>query len=790
MFLRASYRYCYRYGLMPFLTAILTVQTNLTFAQDTVQLKASLGLGEHLPVSVRKQTPIFIFGETLTSRPDLEVVIDGHAELRNNETMIKANRIDFNQTTDIAKVTGGVLINQGGNRFWGTDLELGVTDFAGFFSQPSYQFYKSGGQGSAERMEFLSERSAIAKFASYSTCQRPEPLDGKPWKPDWIFTADKLEFDMEQDVATASGAVLRFKDVPIVALPDISFPMSSARKSGVLAPSITSDNISGLIVTQPIYWNIAPNRDATFSPTLITNRGFDMGGEFRYLEANSSGTLRADYLPNDKLYGSNRWGYSLDQRHLLKAPLSGASDALVSLKLNRVSDDSYWRDFPNSNPSLTQRLLNNELNATSSLGGWATQFRVQRWQTLQDSTSPITPPFDRTQLITKRGFDLPSGLRLQLDGDITTFKSNTALTSQTDGLRIFGNAQVSRPWLFPSGYVTPKVMLNASGYRLDTPLSGFNDSTLQRYTPTFSVDSGLFFERDTNLFGNAYSQTLEPRIFYVRTPYHDQSYLPNYDSGAKDFSQATIYSENPFVGNDRIADMNRLTMGLTSKFLNPSTGAQALSLGVAQRFSFADQLVTLPGATPTTGRLSDMLVSASVNIKPTWTVDSAVQFGATSGAAERTTIATRYNPSNYRSFNAAYRMQQGASEQVDLSWQWPLGDFFHRSDENEGSASVGRGLGPNRWYSVARLNYSLFDSRLVNAIAGFEYDADCWVGRIVLEKTQLNVSTANQRIMFQIEFTGFARAGTSPLASLRSNIPRYQNLREQISAPSRFSQYD
>jgi LPS-assembly protein len=785
MLLWANYRYCYRYGLMP-----IFMVTSLAFAQDAAVLKTSPMLGEHLPQEARKQTPIFIFGDSITSRTDLDTVIDGHAELRKNETVIKAKRIDFNQVTDVAKVTGEVVINQGGNRFWGTDLELGVTDFSGFFGQPSYQFYKSGGQGSAERMEFVSERSAIAKFASYSTCQRPESLNGQPWRPDWIFTADKLVFDMEQDVATASGATLRFKDVPILTLPDISFPMSSARKSGVLAPSITSDNISGLIVTQPVYWNIAPNRDATLFPTLIANRGFDMGGEFRYLEPNATGTLRADYLPYDKLYGQSRWGFALDQRNVLGLGLANASDPLVSLKLNRVSDDSYWRDFPTNNASLTQRLLNNELGATSTIDGWATQYRIQRWQTLQDATSPITPPFDRTQLATKRRFDLPNGLWMQLDGDITTFKSDMALTSQPNGLRVFGNAQVARSWAFPSGYITPKVQLNASAYRLDSPLAGFSDPTLQRYTPTVSLDSGLFFERDTHLWGNAYTQTLEPRIFYVRTPYHDQSYLPNYDGGAKDFSLATIYSENPFVGNDRIADMNRLTMGVTSKFISPVTGAQALSVGAAQRFSFADQRVTLPGATAAVGRLSDMLVNASINIRPTWTVDSTVQFGAISGAAERTTIATRYNPSNYRSLNVAYRMQQGVSEQLDVSWQWPLGDFLSRPDEYDASASAGRGLGANRWYSVARLNYSLFDSRLVNAIAGFEYDADCWIGRIVLEKTQLDATTANQRIMFQIEFTGFARVGISPLASLRSNIPRYQNLREQITSPSRFSQYD
>jgi LPS-assembly protein len=318
---------------------------------------------------------------------------------------------------------------------------------------------------------------------------------------------------------------------------------------------------------------------------------------------------------------------------------------------------------------------------------------------------------------------------------------------------------------------------------------GFNDGTLQRYTPTLSLDSGLFYERDANFFSRAFTQTLEPRLFYVRTPYHDQSNLPNYDGGAKDFSLTTIYSENPFVGNDRIADMNRLTLGVTSRFIDPATGAQALSLGVAQRLSFSDQRVTVPGAAAA-GRVSDMLINANVNIVPAWTVDSTVQFSTASGNAERTTLSTRYSPSNYRSIGAAYRRQQGVSEQLDVNWQWPLADLWSRKDDYEGRESAGHGLGPNRWYSVARFNYSMTDKRLVNMIAGFEYDADCWIGRVVLEKTQLDVNTTNQRIMFQIEFTGFARVGTSPLASLRSNIPRYQNLREQTSSPSRFSQYD
>ena len=785
MLLRASHRYRNRHFLLPLMAAMLILHGEGAFAQ----FKTTPELRDNMPLSVRKQTPSFIFGDSVTSRPDLDVVIDGHAEIRRTDTVIRAKRIEYNQVSDVAKLSGDVFVNQGGNRYWGPDLEIGVTDFTGFFSQPNYQFYKTGGQGSAQRIDFVSQRAAIAKFANYTTCKRPDATGDKPWKPDWILNADQIDFDIEEDVATASGTTLRFKDVPILALPKFSFPMSGARKSGLLAPTFASDNQSGFIVIQPIYWNIAPNRDATFFPTSIEKRGMNFGGEFRYLEANSLGTYRADYLPNDKLVGDKRWAYTVDQRNLFKKPIATSSDVTMTLRLSRVSDNDYWRDMPNATSSLTQRLLNNELNTSATIDGWASLARFQRWQTLQSATSPITPPFDRNQLLTRRSFNQPNGLQYQLEADVTEFRSRPDLTLQPNGTRAYALGQVSRPWIQPWGYVTPKAQFHATTYYTDNAAPGV-DTSNQRTLPIFSLDSGLFFDRQATFFGRDFNQTLEPRAYYVRTPFRNQSGLPNYDSGAKDFNLSTIYSENSFVGNDRISDMSMLTLGVTSKFLNPSNGAQAFSAGIAQRFSYIDQQVTLPNTVAPTTRLSDYLLSTSARLIPTWTVDGLVQVGSNSGTAERTTLSTRYAPSNYRSVGAAYRMQRGVSEQIDVNWQWPLGDLFQRADDYTGANSAGRGLGPNRWYSVARLNYSAMDRRLVNAIAGFEYDADCWIGRVVLEKTQLDVSVANQRIMFQIEFTGFSRLGTSPVASLRSNIPRYQNLREQITTPSRFSQYD
>ncbi|RZI99107.1 MAG: LPS-assembly protein LptD, partial [Rubrivivax sp.] len=232
---------------------------------------------------------------------------------------------------------------------------------------------------------------------------------------------------------------------------------------------------------------------------------------------------------------------------------------------------------------------------------------------------------------------------------------------------------------------------------------------------------------------------------------------------------------------------NLLTLGVTTRLLDPATGGEAARLGIAQRLRFSDQDVTLPGAAPASERLSDVLLGGAVNWTPQWTVDSTVQFNPKTRRSERSTIGARYSPSDYRVVSAAYRLQRGYSEQMDVGWQWPLNDLWGDKGQDLGP---GRGQGGGRWYSVGRVNYSMRDKKIVDAIVGLEYDACCWIGRVVLERLQSGVSTASTRIMFQLEFVGFTRLGSNPLRTLKENIPRYQYLREEITSPSRFSNYD
>jgi LPS-assembly protein len=723
----------------------------------------------------QKQLPTIVTGERITGRPELETVIDGQAEITRGDTKINANRIEYYQPDDLAKARGNVRLERDGNIYEGSEAQIKVDSQEGYFLEPKYQLGKIKAQGQASRIDFLDAQRSVARDATYSTCRR-EPEGGA--KPDWVLRASQVRFDGETEVGEASDARLEFKGVPILGAPFLSFPTSDARKSGWLPPSFDLDNVSGLALVLPYYINLAPHRDATIYPGIMTRRGANIGAEFRYLESEYNGSARVDLMPGDRLRSRNRWGLATNHSGSFALPGLVNENASLSLQLNRVSDDDYWRDFPRATSALTQRLLPNDGTVSWARGPFSLSTRVLKWQTLQQTNAVIIPPYDRLPQINGRyTLIAQNGVDYSLELDTTRFQSDRSLTLQPNAQRSYALAQISRSFVTTGSFLTPKLQLHGSAYRFDRSLANGQRSA-SRILPTLSVDSGLIFERQANYFGRSLTQTLEPRAFYAFTPYRDQSQLPIYDSGANDFNFASVFSENAFNGQDRISDNNLLTLGLSSRLLDPNTGAENLRLSFAQRLRFRDQRVTLPGGAPDNARLSDMLFGANVNWTPQWSADATVQYNPKIRRSQRSTLGARYSPSDYRVISSTYRLNRDVSEQLDLGWQWPLNDLWGDRGQNLGK---GQGQGEGRWYSVGRLNYSMRDKKLVDTLVGFEYDAGCWLARVVFERLQTTSNSANKRILFQMEFVGFARVGSNPLSALKNNVPRYQLLREKIS---------
>lgn len=756
-------------------------------ADDSLPLRGSRVLGA--PSKSAAKPALVISGATVTSQTDQQARAAGGVELRYGELMLHADQLDYRVVDDFAKAEGQVRITHQGNVFSGPLLQLYVSRFEGEFLTPSFFLGATGGAGKAQVIKFQDSQHLSATQGSYSSCP---VVENEP--PAWEITAKQLRLDLAANEGQAEGATLRFLGVPILAAPALSFPLSSARKSGWLPPNIFLDNRSGLEFGVPYYWNIAPQRDVTVSPFVMTKRGVGLDSEFRYLEPGHAGRINVDLLPGDRVFGSSRWGLKLNN----EGQLSGWR---YRFKSERVSDDDYWKDMSRRVESQTPRLLATDLNLNRqrelSWGVIDTYARLQRWQTLQgtDALARFDTPYQRSPQVGIRVTTAadeavldsfrPWGRKARLEGGLELEYNRfdlpgSALPGQArGGQRVHALGHVSSPLGGEAWWLIPRVAFNAAAYDLDRALDD-GRRRMSRVIPTFSVDHGWVFERDTKLFGRAMRQSLEPRVLYVNTPFREQASLPSFDSATKDFNFDSIYTDNQFSGVDRVSDLHAVSVGTTSRWVSASKGEEILRLGAVQRFLFRDQRVT-PDGQPVTQRFSDLLLAAAAHLDERWWADSTLQFNPEANRSVRSVVRARYSPGPYKTVSVAYRLARGQSEQVEFAWQWPL---YGQPVTARGADARG-GCG-GAWYSAGRVQYSLRDKRLTDSVAGFEYDAGCWVMRFGLERLSTGRAETNTRLMLQLELIGLSQLGSNALKVLKDNVPGYRRLSSDRSPSSDF----
>ncbi len=734
--------------------------------------------------------PLTLQADQLRVVPDVEADARGAVELRRGGIRVRADSLHYDNAEDRLVARGAVRIersaagNAGTARYSGPELQLQLQRFEGFFLLPEFEFSSYGSGGRAARVDFLGDSRSSAEAAVYSSC----PRDGSGL-PDWLLTTRRITLDFERNDAYAEGAVLRFLDLPILAVPALSFALNDTRRSGWLPPALGLDTRNGLVLGLPWYWNIAPQRDATLTPTLISRRGLSLESELRYLEPGFQGQANLHWLPDDRLAGHTRAALRLAHAGQL-----GGADSAWQLQVAalHVSDQTYWKDFPGVVGNITPRLLGQDIRLSRSLanrfGPAELYARVQDWQVLQTGSGSdlIVAPYQRSPQLGARwqpslgGPARPFKLLLEAELNHFTLPDRSAGDSRPDGWRAHALGTVERRLGTSAWYLTPKLTLNAARYQLDQPAPGL-DRHSARLIPSLSLDMGAVFERDSRWFGQSERQTLEPRLLYVNTPFRDQSRLPNFDAAASDFNPVSVYAENAFSGTDRVSDSHQITAGVTTRLYDPLTGAETLRLGLAQRLLLRDQLVT-PDAVPVTHHLSDLLLDGSTTLLPNWRLDGSTQFDQNSRRVVRSILAARYSPGPFRTLSGGYRLARNLSsdivnqrsEQLEMGWQWPV----YNGTARPLGASGGCG---GTLFAVGRVNYSLKDSRVTDSVAGLEYDAGCWIGRIVSERLSTGRSESTTRLMLQLELVGLSRLGSNPLQVLKDNIPGYRLLREPRS---------
>ncbi|MDO8412845.1 MAG: LPS assembly protein LptD, partial [Gallionellaceae bacterium] len=536
------------------------------------------------------EIPVFISAQHLQGQQESQIEASGQVELRHGNQSVFADEMRYQQTTQELIANGAVRLEQADTVIYGPYLKLDMGTDIGDMPQPVFLLTNSNARGSADNLHIQGKQNYILDNAVYTTCEAGND--------DWLLKMGVLEIDRNRQVGTAHNARVEFMGVPILYTPWMDFSLNSQRKSGFLGPTFGSTGNNGFDLTLPYFWNIAPNRDATIAPRLMSKRGLMINNEFRYLEPTYTGEAHLDTLSNDRIVGGSRSRFALKHGQSLAQNVGGA------ITYNRVSDDAYFRDLSDAVNATSQTNLVREGMLAYNHSNWNAALRLQRFQTLQDPAAPVAIPYRRMPQLSLNAQQSVAQSTATFTGELVDFRHPSAI----NGKRLVAYPSISYPLLTQSAvYVTPKLGLHNTYYALgENNVAGLPDKG--RSVPIFSLDNGLVLERDLRLGEQGYIQTLEPRAYYVYIPYRNQDALPNFDSAQADFNFAQMFTENRFFGNDRIGDANQITLALTSRLLAQESGAERLRVAAGERFSLATPQVNLVAPTATTNK-SDILLA-------------------------------------------------------------------------------------------------------------------------------------------------------------------------------------
>ncbi len=711
----------------------------------------------------KPEDAIEIEGDKLDLYLDRKMRASGNATIRKGDQSISGDNIEYDTLNDELHVEGNAKIELGGSRITGPELRMRLSESIGEMRDASIvlnnktktpidndafadsastskeniqqpNFYSSsdstlddnmdvkreleGARGDAAQILFEGQDKKHLKHARFTTCEADVN--------DWYIKAQDLTLDDYTKSGEARNAYIEFKGVPLIYTPWMSFSFNNQRKSGLLAPTVGTTSRSGFEVLAPFYWNIRPDMDATLSTRYLSKRGVQLGGEFRYLDESYSGTDSIEYLNNDDQNGRNRYYYNLSHRH------NFGGGWTAGYNIERVSDDQYFSDLSTRIISTSRVNLPQDGFVDFQNDTWHFRGLVQKYQTLDNASYT----YERLPELTLTANKEYGDYNLNLLSQWTYFDRNESAPKAATGSRFVAYPSISMPFTRSYGFLTPKLGVHASSYRLNNNTFIVNSQTISnnsqdRVLPVVSLDGGLYLDAENNFLGTNYTQTFEPRLFYVYTPYENQSLLPVFDSGLSDLNLTTLFTENQFTGNDRI---NNATIG--------------------ERFYFDDQKVTLPNQTASNRKTSDIVAGFTARLSSQWNVDAFWQYNPDASSIERTNLLARYNPEPGKLINMGYRYTEDFLEQIDISGQWPLG---------------------KGWYGVGRYNYSIRESNLIESLAGVEYDAGCWRARSVLQRLKTATANTNYALFFQLELGGLASLGSNPLSLLRRDIAGYQS---------------
>jgi LPS-assembly protein len=721
----------------------------------------------------RATQPTAIEGDRQTGT-DVNMAYEGNVVLRRGDQFLNADNLKYDQETDTYVADGNVRYQDGTMRIIAARAHGDQNTDSHEIEDVQYQLVSRRGNGGAESIDLTGAKGRL-HGSTYSTCDPKQRV--------WELSSNRIDVDTDEGWGVAHGATIRIGKVPVLYVPWIKFPIDDRRHTGLLYPAISMSGRNGFDYRQPIYLNLAPNYDATIIPRFMSQRGVSVAGQFRYLYEDGRGTFDLNWMPSDDLVKDrerdyengtevDQYGDPLRSKNRGMFRYSGFhnvnSEWQARADLAWVSDSRYVEDFSNSLYGVSATSLVSTLGLYGRGRYWNAGAMADVWQLSDYTLTEGSLPYNRLPRV-YFNWEQPFGrwFTAGVDAEVVRFQHNqvldtNGLNTTPGGSRLDLKPFVSMPLQGASWYITPTLAWRYTSYKLDEEFTTdprFADTSPTRSLPIASLDAGLFFDRDTEIKGERYLHTLEPRLFYLNAPYRDQSGIPIFDTRPFTFSWGQLFRDNRYSGPDRQTDANQLTMALTSRLLRQADGHEKLSASLGQIFYFDESRVTAPGELPVESGKSAWV--ADLNYAPTdrWTIGASYQWNPKFRREDLASLRARYLLPNDGVVNLGYRYRRNVSdgsdllEQADFSFLYPV---------------------TPTWSVVGRYYYSILDKKPLEALAGVQWDSCCLAVRALVRRYVRNrEGDLNNSLQVEFVLKGLGSAGQNTERTLRRAILGY-----------------
>lgn len=690
--------------------------------------------------------PISLEADNVEAQGQESVTLTGNAEVSQGPQTIVADNLTYYRDTDRVVASGSVeMVSENGDYIASDSIDVHAPSQIGTLNNSEFKLAKSRkrdgkidtvqieSRGSADVVNLEGEGLISMEQAKYTTCNEGNNAV--------MLSARSIQLDQTAGVGKARGATVRFQGLPIFYAPYISFPINDERKTGFLAPGIGSDEESGNIIDIPWYWNIAKNQDATITPRYYTDRGLQIGAEYRRKSETSETYIYGEILPDDDLFGDDRDLLSVQHYQQFTDNLSG------TINYNDVSDVDYFDDFRNNVRYFSATYVPRDASLYYASDYVNVRVRANEYQIIDPIIPESAQPYERLPSVTVSA-NLPEGpwgMKFGLGASYNNFSSDFRI----EGTRTSLNSAVSLPLENIWGFVKPQIEFYHRTYSLDNVAPGQEESP-SFSVPIFSVDAGIYLEKNSSWFGKGALHTLEPRIFYAYAPDEDQSDVPVFDTSQVTFNNfGNIFRGNRFYGEDRVGDTNQVTLGLTTRIIDNETGDERLKASFGQLYLLDDLEQNLRSDTVVESGLGDFLAEVRTESEGAWTTYGFIQYDHEENEIRTARFAFGYEPKDdaRKNVSVGYYFAKGFSRDVDqitLNANWPLSD---------------------RWQFFGSGRYSIEDSESISSTIGFEYNSCCWKLRFTGQERINNrdIDDKKTSVFVELELTSLGRFRTGVL---------------------------